>query len=50
MLVNRHRLNNSLENKLFKKLKKFSEKTKIPMSRLLDEAVEDLLKKRLSEK
>lgn len=46
MLVNRIRISNSIDKKLFEELKKLSEETKVPMSRLLDEAIEDLLKKR----
>lgn len=46
MLVHRIRISNSIDKKLYNKLKKLSEDTKIPMSRLLDEAIEDLLKKR----
>jgi metal-responsive CopG/Arc/MetJ family transcriptional regulator len=45
MLVHRVRISNSIDKKLFSKLKKLSEKTRIPMSRLLDEAIEDLIKK-----
>lgn len=46
MLVNRVRISNSIDKKLYEKLKKLSEETKVPMSKLLDEAIEDLLKKR----
>lgn len=46
MLVNRIRISNSIDKKLFEELKKLSEETKVPMSRLLDEAIEDLLNKR----
>jgi len=38
------------QKKLYIKLKELSEKTRIPMSKLLDEAIEDLLKKRSTEK
>ncbi len=43
--VNRTRLVSSLDNKLVKPLNDLSKQTRIPKSRLLDEAVEDLLKK-----
>lgn len=46
MLVHRIRISNSIDKELFEKLKKLSEETKVPMSKLLDEAIEDLLKKR----
>ena len=45
MLVNRTRLTTSLKNELAKELDLLAQKTRIPKSRLLDEAVEDLLKK-----
>ena len=43
--VNRTRLTSSLANELVKPLDELSKKTRIPKTRLLDEAVEDLLKK-----
>ena len=43
--VNRTRLSSSLANELVKPLDELSKKTRIPKTRLLDEAVEDLLKK-----
>lgn len=43
MLVHRVRIGNSIDKKLFDKLKELSETTRIPMSKLLDEAIEDLL-------
>lgn len=46
MLVHRIRISNSIDKKLYEELKKLSEETKVPMSKLLDEAIEDLLKKR----
>ena len=46
MLVHRVRISNSIDKELYEKLKKLSEETKVPMSKLLDEAIEDLLKKR----
>lgn len=45
ILVNRTRFTSSLKNELAPKLNKLSEQTRIPKSRLLDEAIEDLLKK-----
>ena len=44
-LVNRTKLISSLDNKLVEPLNELSQKTRIPKSRLMDEAVEDLLKK-----
>lgn len=46
MLVHRVRISNSIDKELYNKLKELSEDTKIPMSKLLDEAIEDLLIKR----
>ena len=45
-LKNRKTLSNAIKTELYQGLKELSEKTKVPMSRLLDEAIEDLLKKR----
>ncbi|EDT87193.1 ribbon-helix-helix domain-containing protein [Clostridium botulinum] len=45
MLVHRTRISNSIDKDLYNKLKKLSKETRIPMSRLLDEAIEDLLRK-----
>lgn len=45
-LKNRTPLNNAVRNELYESLKKLSDETMIPMSKLLDEALEDLLKKR----
>ena len=45
VLVNRTRFTSSLKNELAKELDLLAQKTRIPKSRLLDEAVEDLLKK-----
>lgn len=50
MLVHRTRISNSISTELYNKLKKLSEETRIPMSRLLDEAIEDLLKKHSTKK
>lgn len=44
-LVNRTKLISSLDNTLVKPLNDLSKLTRVPKSRLLDEAVEDLLKK-----
>ena len=45
LLVNRTRFTSSLKNELIVKFDELAKKTRIPKSRLLDEAVEDLLKK-----
>ncbi|EDN00587.1 hypothetical protein BACCAP_01353 [Pseudoflavonifractor capillosus ATCC 29799] len=45
ILVNRTRFTSSLKNELVPKWNKLAEDTRIPKSRLLDEAIEDLLKK-----
>lgn len=44
-MVNRIRFTSSLKKELMPKWDKLSEETRIPKSRLLDEAIEDLLKK-----
>jgi len=44
-LKNRERYTNSIDIKLLKKFKELSNRTKIPQSRLLDEAIELILKK-----
>ena len=44
-LKTRTRIGNTLDTKLLKLLKELSNDTRIPMSRLLDEAVEDLIQK-----
>ena len=44
-LKTRTRIGNTLDTKLLKMLKELSNDTRIPMSRLLDEAVEDLIQK-----
>ena len=43
--VNRKKLISSLDNKLVEPFNELAKKTRVPKSRLLDEAVEDLLKK-----
>lgn len=50
MLVHRVRFGSSLDKKLDERLRKLSGKTRIPISKLLDEAIEDLLKKHSAEK
>ena len=45
ILVNRTRFTSSLKNELAKELDLLAQKTRIPKSRLLDEAVEDILRK-----
>lgn len=44
-LKNRSRMTSSIDNELLEKLKELSEESRIPISRLLDEAIKDLLKK-----
>jgi hypothetical protein len=44
-LKNRSQFASSIDNKLKDDLKKLSERTRIPQSKLLDEAIEDLIKK-----
>ena len=45
MLKNRVRLGISVDPDLAERLKKLSEETRIPASRLFDEAIADLIKK-----
>ena len=45
MLKNRTRIGSAIDIELYNKLKELSEKTRIPISKLLDEALEDLFKK-----
>ena len=45
VLVNRKKLVSSLANELVEPFDALSRKTRVPKSRLLDEAIEDLLKK-----
>ena len=45
VLVNRKKLITSLANELVEPFDKLSKKTRVPKSRLIDEAVEDLLTK-----
>lgn len=44
-LKNRTRIGNTVNNELLQKFKELSTDSKIPMSKLLDEAIGDLLKK-----
>lgn len=44
-LVNRTRLGTAIKNNLFIQFRELSKETRIPQSKLLDEAIEDLLKK-----
>ena len=43
--VNRKRIISSIDNSLVEPFNELSKKTRVPKSRLLDEAIEDLLKK-----
>lgn len=45
VMVNRVRFTSSLKKELMPELDRLSEETRIPKSRLIDEAIEDLLKK-----
>lgn len=45
LLVNRTRFTSSLKNELMEEFNHLAEETRIPKSRLIDEAIEDLLKK-----
>ena len=47
-LKNRVIPNSAVDKKLYDQLREYSKESKIPISRLLDEAIEDLLKKRTS--
>ncbi len=44
-LVNRKRFTNSVDKNLLSEIRKLSDDTRIPLSKLLDEAIADLLKK-----
>ena len=48
MLKNRERIGSAIDKVLLNKLREYSKESKIPLSRLLDEASEDLLNKRKS--
>ena len=45
VLVNRTRFTSSLKNELLEQFNQLAKETRIPKSRLFDEAIEDLLKK-----
>ena len=45
MLKNRTKIGSAIDAELYSKLKELSEKTRIPISKLLDEALCDLLEK-----
>lgn len=45
MLVNRIRIGSAIDKELYEQLKRLSEETRIPISKLLDEALADLIKK-----
>lgn len=45
-LKNRARIGITVDNALLAQFRELSKKTKVPMSRLLDEALKDLLEKR----
>ncbi|HDR7532998.1 TPA: ribbon-helix-helix domain-containing protein [Bacillus anthracis] len=45
-LKTRKALSNAVRIELYEQLKDLSDETKVPMSKLLDEAIEDLLAKR----
>ena len=45
LLVNRTRFTSSMKNELMKEFDALAQETRIPKSRLIDGAVEDLLKK-----
>ena len=48
MLKNRTKIGSAIDTELYNKLKELSEKTRIPISKLLDEALFDLLEKHKS--
>lgn len=48
ILENRTKIGSAIDTKLYNKLKELSEKTRIPISKLLDEALEDLIRKHSS--
>ena len=50
MLKNRTRIGSAIDKKLYEQLKKLSEDTRIPISKLLDEAVKDLIEKHIPTK
>ena len=46
-LVNRIKIGSPIDKELYRKLKELSLVTRVPVSKLLDEAIEDLIVKRL---
>ncbi len=46
MLKNRERIGSAIDKELLRRLREYSKESKIPLSKLLDEAIEDLLIKR----
>ena len=46
-LKNRIKIGSPIDKRLYQELKDLSSVTRIPVSKLLDEAIEDLMKKRL---
>ena len=46
MLKNGERIGSAIDKELLNKLREYSTESKIPISKLLDEAIEDLLIKR----
>lgn len=49
-LKTRSTLSNAVNSELLASLRELSTETKVPISKLLDEAIEDLLKKRATRK
>lgn len=43
MLKNRTRIGSAIDKKLYEQLKKLADDTRIPISKLLDEAIADLI-------
>lgn len=50
MLKNRTRIGSAIDKKLYEQLKKLAEDTRIPISKLLDEAIADLIEKHMKSK
>ena len=48
LLKNRERIGSAIDKELMRQLREYSKESKVPISKLLDEAIEDLLKKRTS--
>lgn len=48
MLKTRTKIGSAIDKELYDKLKELSETTRIPISKLLDEAISDLIKKHRS--